>query len=229
MDLKLVKEKKSTTFARFNTFSTKDHHMHYRRLFFIAAMVILPFSGMSQDEENNEPNTLENQFIELKEKSNNYQQYKVVDQNSLNGFWSAVNDTLEENRREITALRNEVRSLKNTVSTLETNLAQRDSSLSDQAYQIEHMSFLGIDMTKSGYITFSWVIIFALIAAVLILYFRFTSANKTTKSTKKDYSQLQEEFEEHKRKTRDRETKLKRDLQTEINRVEELKGKLGEA
>jgi hypothetical protein len=40
---------------------------------------------------------------------------------------------------------------------------------------------------------------------------------------------LQEEFEDHKKRTREKETKLKRDLQTEINQVEELKAKLGES
>jgi len=204
--------------------------MLYRRLIFIAVFATLPFAGFTQGEEQvDEPNTLENQFIELKKKSNSYQQYKVVDKTMLDGFWSSIEDTLNENSAEIKGLNTEVSSLKKKVSTLETNLAQRDSSLSNQAYQIEHMNFLGIDMTKGGYITFSWVVIFILIAAVLILYFRFTSANKTTKGAKKDLSQLQEEFDEQKRKTREKETKLMRDLQTEINRVEELKGKLGES
>lgn len=203
--------------------------MLYRRSIIIAAIALLPFSGIAQEDSPEEANTLENQYIELKKKSNNYQQYKVVDKVKLDEFWSSVEDTLQENRAEINGLNTEVRTLKKSVSTLETKLAERDSSLSNQAYQIEHMSFLGIDMTKGGYITFSWVIIFILIAAVLILYFRFSSANKTTKAAKKDFAQLQEELDEHKRKTREKETKLMRDLQTEINRVEELKGKLGES
>lgn len=202
--------------------------MLYRTIFNLIVFAFLSTNIAAQDETEG-PNTLENQYLELRKESNSYQQYKVVDKNSLTEFWQSVADTLQQNGAEINGLNKQVRDLKNTVSKLETDLAQRDSSLSDQAYQIDHMNFLGIDMTKSGYITFSWVIIFALIAAVLVLYFRFTSANKTTKSTKKDFNQLQDEFEEHKRRTRDRETKLKRDLQTEINRVEELKGKLGEA
>ncbi|MFT6186760.1 MAG: septal ring factor EnvC (AmiA/AmiB activator) [Cryomorphaceae bacterium] len=202
--------------------------MLYRRFIFIAVLAALPFLGIAQEGDSEEPNTLENQYLQLKNKSNSYQQYKVVDKTKLDGFWSAVEDTLNENSAQITGLDTEVVTLKKTVSSLETKLIDRDSSLSDQSYQIEHMSFLGIDMTKGGYITFSWVIIFVLILTVLILYFRFSSANKTTKGTKKDFSQLQEDFDEHKRKTRDKETKLMRDLQTEINRVEELKGKLGE-
>lgn len=223
-----TKAKKSTTFAELTMPRTKETHMPYSRFILIAVLFALPFSGIAQ-QDLEEPNTLNNQFILLKKKSNNYQQYKVVEKTKLDGFWSAVEDTLNVNSAEIRGLKTEVRGLKENVSTLETNLADRDSSLNDQAYQIEHMSFLGMDMTKGGYITFSWVIIFILIAAVLILYFRFTSANKITKGAKKEFSQLQGEFDEHKRKTREKETKLMRDLQTEINRVEELKGKLGEA
>jgi septal ring factor EnvC (AmiA/AmiB activator) len=226
--MNVVKAKKSATFAPFTTLRTKEQNMLYRRFIFIAVLAVLPFSGIAQEGDPEEPNTLKNQYIQLKNNSNSYQQYKVVDKIKLDGFWSAVEDSLNESSADISGLNAEVRTLKKTVSTLETNLAKRDSSLSDQSYQIEHMSFLGIDMTKGGYIIFSWVIIFVLILAVLILFFRFSSANKTTKGTKKDFSQLQEDFDEHKRKTRDKETKLMRDLQTEINRVEELKGKLGE-
>jgi cell division protein FtsL len=203
--------------------------MLHRRLLVLLLAAVIPAMGMAQNDEPDQPNTLEYQFKQLKKKSNNYQQYKVVEKTRLDGYWLSVEDTLQDNRAEISALKSEVSGLKRNVNTLETSLAERDSSLSNQAYMIDHMSFLGMDMTKGGYITFSWVIIFILVLAVLILYFRFTSANKTTKSTKKDFSQLQEEFEDHKRRTRDRETKLKRDLQTEINRVEELKTKHGEA
>ena len=204
--------------------------MFYRYITILFLAVAIPFSSFSQGEEQEEvPNTLENQYIELKKESNNYQAYKVVREVKLDEFWSAVADTLSEARSEISGLKAEVKDLKSNVAKLEAGIAERDSSLSEQEYQIEHMSFLGLDMTKTGYTTFTWSIIFILIISVLILYFRFNSANRVTKNTRKEYAQLQEEFEDHKKRTREKETKLKRDLQTEINQVEELKAKLGES
>lgn len=204
--------------------------MFYRYITILFLAVAIPFSSFSQGEEQEEvPNTLENQYIELKKESNNYQAYKVVREVKLDEFWSAVADTLSEARSEIGSLKAEVKDLKSNVAKLEAGIAERDSSLSEQEYQIEHMSFLGLDMTKTGYTTFTWSIIFILIISVLILYFRFNSANRVTKNTRKEYAQLQEEFEDHKKRTREKETKLKRDLQTEINQVEELKAKLGES
>ena len=91
-------------------------------------------------EEDDTTNTLENQFIQLKKKSNNYQQYKVVEKIRLDNYWASVNDTLIETRTEISSLNSEVSSLKSKVGALETDLADRESSLEDQAYQIEHMS-----------------------------------------------------------------------------------------
>jgi peptidoglycan hydrolase CwlO-like protein len=183
-------------------------------------------------EENDEaelPNTLEYQFIQLKKKSNNYQQYKVVEKSKLDEYWYSVRDTLTETRAEIQSLKKEVASLKSQVNSLQSNVDQKEESLAEQAYQIENMSFLGVDMTKTGYKTFSWVIIFALLAVVIVLYMRFTSANRITQTTRSEFSELSAEFEEHKQRTREKETKLKRELQTEINKVEELKTKLGEA
>jgi peptidoglycan hydrolase CwlO-like protein len=171
--------------------------------------------------------SLKNQFDELKSKSNNYQIYKVVKETSLDEFWKSVRDTINADRTNITDLQKEMASLKAEVQSLNAQVAERDEKLEEQVYQIEHMSFLGIGLTKGTYIVFTWVLIFALLIAALVLYFRFQSANRITQQTRKEYQTLQSEFDEHRQRTRENETKLKRDLQTEINRVEELKGKSG--
>jgi len=201
---------------------------HFQHLILLTFAVAVPLFAVSQADEEI-ANTLENQFLELKKKSNNYQQFKVVDKIRLNNYWASVNDTLIETRSQINSLEKEVGNLSKSVNELKNELSEKEDSLQSQSYQIEHMSFLGLDMTKGSYITFSWILIFTLMAIVMILFMRFNAAHRVTKSTQAEFSQLNHEFEDHKKKTRDKETKLKRELQTEINRVEELKLKLGEA
>lgn len=203
--------------------------MILRPLLTALLIAALPFMAVAQESDESAPNTLEKQYFQLKDESNNYQVYKVVKEVKMDAFWSSVADTLKQTGKEISSLKSEVKELKSEVASLESGVAERDSSLKQQAHLIEHMSFMGMDMTKSGYSTFTWSIILVLIIAVLVLYFRYNSANKVTRSTRKDYDVLQEEFEEHKKRSREKETKLKRDLQTEINRIEELKTKFGEA
>jgi septal ring factor EnvC (AmiA/AmiB activator) len=192
-----------------------------------AFALLLAVSALMAQETTTVDETLKNQFDELKSKSNNYQIYKVVKESSLDNFWSSVRDTIKADRTKINELLKEVAALKSEVSSLNAQVAERDAKLEEQVYQIEHMEFMGIGLTKGTYIVFTWILIFALLIAALILYFRFQSANKITVQTRKEYQSLQNEFEEHRQRTRENETKLKRDLQTEINRVEELKGKSG--
>ncbi len=211
-----------------STEENKLLQMTTRFHYIICALALcLTIFASAQETETQEDNSLKQQYQTLKKESNNYQIYKVVKVASMDAFWNSVSDTLETSREKIKSLNSEVKTLNTTVTTLETGIAERDTSLANQEYMIEHMSFMGVDMTKTGYSTFTWSIILVLIIGIAVIYFRFQSANKVTKSTRSEFGLLQEEFEEHKKKTREKETKLKRDLQTEINRVEELKGKLG--
>ncbi len=188
--------------------------------FFIA------FASSLNAQDSEDTNTLPNQYDELKSSSNNYQIYKVVKETALDAFWASVRDTLKAERAEISALSNEVSALKKDVASLNTQVSERDTRLEEQEHMIEHMTFLGISLTKGTYVAFTWILIFILFAAALVLYFRFHGAHKVTASTQKEIESIQHEFESHKQRTRENETKLKRDLQTELNRVEELKAQL---
>lgn len=188
--------------------------------FFIA------FASILTAQNTEEANTLPNQYNDLKSSSNNYQIYKVVKETSLDAFWASVRDTIKAERAEITALKNEVSGLKKDVSSLNAQVSERDTRLDEQEHMIEHMSFLGISLTKGTYVAFTWILIFVLFAAALILYFRFHGAHKVTAETRREIESIQLDFESHKQRTRENETKLKRDLQTELNRVEELKAQL---
>jgi len=194
-----------------------------RALIFSLSLLIGSIA-MAQDD--NESNSLQDQYNDLKAKSNNYQIYKVVKETSLDAFWASAKDSLKIERSRIQALQTEVNGLNKEVAQLQTQVSTRDEQLAEQEHQIEHMSFLGASLTKSSYITLTWAIIFALLIAAVIFYVRFYSANSITSKTRAEMQQLQEEFEHHRQRTRDNETKLKRDLQTEINRVEELKAQL---
>lgn len=201
---------------------------------FRALLVLLTLfsfnTGYAQNADEEQPGdpTLESQYRELKDESNNYQIYKVVKETEMDNFWKSVADTLKENHDQIQSLNKEVADLNKQVKNLQSQVSERDASLEEQEFNIEHMSFLGMSLTKSTYVAFTWTIIFILLIIALILFFRFKSANRITVQTRKEFSQLQEEFEAHRKRARETESRIKRELQTEINRVVELKEKLGD-
>lgn len=174
-------------------------------------------------------NSLNNQFQELKKKSNNYQNYEVVDRAVLDNFWNNIEDSLNAQSEQVAKLQKDLASTQKNVRELESQIAERDEKITEQSDLIDNMSFLGIQIGKGAYVTITWAIIFVLIIVVLIVYFRFKKANRVTVETKKEINSLQSDFEAHRQRSRENETKIKRDLQTEINRVEELKEKLGKS
>ena len=186
---------------------------------------VLPVLG--QDAENDQPQTLREQYLNLKEQSNNYQNYKVVNEYSMDQFWASVSDSLKQYNQEVNTLQHTVDTLRRSVATLQQSVATRDTSLAEQKDLIDNMTFLGIEVSKSTYRIISWSIIGFLLILLIITYYRFKSSNRITVTTRRDYEQLSEEFEAHRQRTRENESRIKRELQNEINRVEELREMLG--
>lgn len=193
----------------------------------ILLLVVILALQITSNAQNDNANSLYNQFEDLKESSNNYQIYKVVKESSLDDFWRSVRDSIRNNHKEINDLEVELARLNSEVAGLQKDVSERDMDLTNQADAIENITFLGVNMQKSTYSAITWTIILILAIAVLILYFRFKNSNKITINSRREFDSLSNEFDEHRQRTRENETKLKRDLQTEINRVEELKELLG--
>lgn len=201
--------------------------MKYKYILLVLAAFVSAM-GFAQTDSTEMPNDLEAQYLELKDESNNYQVYKVVNEVSMDNFWNSVEDSLAGNNKEISDLKKEVRALKTEVSDFKSQISERDAHIEDQNSQIENMNFLGIAISKGSYVAMTWSIILILIIIALVLFMRFNNANKVTLQTRNEHEKLVEEFEGHRQRSRETETKIKRDLQTELNRVVELKQKLGE-
>jgi len=80
------------------------------------------------------------------------------------------------------------------------------------------LSLFGLQMSKTGYNALMWSIIAALLALLLVFIFRFKNSNSITKAAKLKLSETEEEFEEHRRNALEREQKVRRQLQDEINK-----------
>ena len=87
----------------------------------------------------------------------------------------------------------------------------------------DRISFLGVPLLKITYNSIVWGIILILGIIAVVLFLRFMKSNAITKSTRKEYRVLEEEFESYKKNTRENEINIKRDLQTAHNTIEDLK------
>lgn len=158
--------------------------------------------------------------------SESYTEYKVIKRTALNEYSAAVHDSLADNRSQISGLQNEASELKSQVSQLSTRIKDLESQLEESEKLRESLLFVGIPMNKATYHTFVWVIIAGLAVFGIFAYTSFMRSNKVTAKTKKEMKAIELEYDEHRKKSHEKQIKMGRELQTERNLVEELRTKL---
>ena len=200
-----------------------------KNIFLALALIIilLPFSSKAQSaDESQGSQTLRSQFQEILDKSESYTEYKVIKRTSLNQYSRAVQDSLNARKTEINSLKSTVADQKSQIGTLSSRITELEAQLAKSEELRESLSFLGLNLNKTTYHTIVWVIIAGLAAFGVFAYTSFMRSNKVTSKTKKEYKNLEIEYEEHKKRSHEKQIKMGRELQTERNKVEELKAKL---
>jgi len=80
------------------------------------------------------------------------------------------------------------------------------------------MPFLGVQTTKATYSIVMWSFVVLLLSFLGFFIFKFNQSNTITKEAKGNLKELELEFEEHRRKALEREQKVMRKLQDELNK-----------
>lgn len=212
--------------------------------FLIALGLVTSFHVMAQQAPSgvkSGPYTLQQQFNSMKNRSSSYKEfnhdYKVVRVSSLDAFWTHVQDSLkarEQNIRQagkatasaLVQANKTVAAQKSQIQTLTNQNAQKAQQLQKNAHDVESLSVFGLDMNKQVYVILSWVIIIGLLVMAGIFAYLYQKSKAITNEKIKSYEEITQEFKDHKQQARERETKIKRDLQTETNKVDELNQQL---
>lgn len=162
--------------------------------------------------------SIDNQFNTLINKSTNYQTYKVIDKQELQNLQQNVADTISKYKSSLTANSSLNAQNKETVDALTQKLQTAEQSLKALTAKEEHFEVFGLSMQKELF----QIILIALFSVLLLLigifYYRFKNSHTTTKDAIKNLKETEEEFEEHRRAALEREQKIKRQLQDEINK-----------
>lgn len=206
---------------------TMKNSNHFNLLVIILFLFSAPIASHSQStEESSSDQSLRTQFQEMLDKSESYTEYKVIKRSNLSQYSKAVQDSLRANRSEINNLKSTASDQNSQISTLSKRITDLETQLAQSEELRESLSFLGLNLNKATYHTMVWLIISVLAAFGVFAYTSFIRSNKITAKTKKEYKVLEVEYEEHKKKSHEKQIKMGRELQTERNRVEELKTKL---
>lgn len=162
--------------------------------------------------------SINNQFDYVITKSNNYQDYKVVKKTWLSTLKSHTLDSLKAIHKTLDDTQIIVDTQAKEILELKKNLANTKSTLDETNIEKDNILLFGMQMSKGNYNILLWSIIGGLFVLLLLFIYKFKNSNSITKQANKTLSETEEEFEEHRRNALEREQKVRRQLQDEINK-----------
>jgi len=170
---------------------------------------------------------IEGQFEFIYKKSGNYRadgrRYEVVRVISLDKLRKNVMDTLSLYHRKKEELNTTISGHETTISSLNKKLEETTADLAQVTEEKDSMSFLGIPVSKGTYNFIVWTIIMGLLFLLLLFIYRFRKSNFLTQEAKQNLSDLETEYENHRRRALEREQRISRQLQDEINKYKKSK------
>jgi len=165
--------------------------------------------------------TLDEKYSQLLESTETFNQYKVIPRSDLNAFWAEVMDSVNSQSGMITDLETRLKTEQSRVEEVQDQFQESQTKLTESLQFNDSISFLGMNFTKTTYHIMVWLIIVALAVLAIFSYLMYMRSNSVTSSAQREYQSLSAEFEEHRHSSREKQAKLKRDLQTAINKLNE--------
>jgi hypothetical protein len=167
---------------------------------------------------------LNDRYQLLKTKSQNYKEYKVIKETVLDSFWKIVRDSVASKEAALSARDQNIRQLNTSLAETQANLKKKEESMAEIVHDSTHINVLGINFSKSVFITTVAMIVGILVLLVVFITGRLKLVHSSMKERADAFTSLSNEFEEYKRKAMEKQTKLSRELQTERNRLSESRG-----
>ncbi len=182
-------------------------------------LLILFISLVSFSQENpKEVNTINNQFDEIYRISSSYQSYKVISKDRFQRLKQNVLDSIKTSKKIIIQKENSLKIEKKNTEETKLIFDKTKKDLNESLLKEDYISLFGIQLKKTTYNILLWGIIVLLLILLFYFIFKFSRSHILTKEAQNNLIDVEQEFENHRKKSLEREQKLRRQLQDEINK-----------
>jgi len=204
----------------------------YRILLLLAFLFAsnLQFSQNTEDEKDKlslDEGSISNQFDYIAKRSGNYRadgvRYEVVKEANLFKIRKNVLDSIAAMNKKTGELNATIIEHETTITSLNKKLEETTTSLGVVTEEKDNMFFLGLPVSKGTYNFVLWTIIGGLFLTLAFFIYKFRNSNILTREAKQNLSELEVEYEDHRRRSLEREQKISRQLQDEINKQKKTK------
>ncbi|QTE23738.1 hypothetical protein [Polaribacter cellanae] len=186
--------------------------------FCLLISTMFSFAQETSQETVKEDSSLEGQFDKIYRTSTSYQAYKVISKEKFQKLKRDVLDSIKASQKLISEKENLLKIERDNVQKIQTNLSKTQLDLETATNKENSISLFGLQLSKITYNLILWGIILALTLALSYFAFKFSRSHIITKDAQSNLLEIEQEFEKHRKKSLEREQKLRRQLQDEINK-----------
>lgn len=162
--------------------------------------------------------TIDSQFVYLTAISRSQNGFELVRRANLELIRRNVADSLAAYREQIAKISASIGQGQAAMTSLADSLTLVKAELETARENRDSFAFFGLLMSKTTYSLLVWGIVLILAIALVFYIYRFNQSHVVTRDARKAFDDLQAEFDQHRKKAMEKEQKLKRQLQDEINR-----------
>jgi peptidoglycan hydrolase CwlO-like protein len=192
----------------------------------LSLFILFPILGYAQDDVSEVNQSISGYYKYLYDNSETYTTYKVFKISSINTLMTKVQDTLRVYKQNIADGKVEIADLNKNIENLNLKIQELDKELKETQKVAGSISLFGLLVSKATYNIILWGIIGGLIVLLVVAYGSHARSLKLYTIARKEFTDLNEEFEEYRKTSQENKVKLGRELQTERNKVSDLKSRL---
>jgi tetrahydromethanopterin S-methyltransferase subunit B len=200
------------------------------KILFISLLIGFQTSDSQSDSQatnrslNRNKGTIDKQFEYVITKSYTYNSnstgkvYKNVEFYWLTELKASVIDSLNAVHLRLDKTKEIAKNQANEIKELKGSLTSTKKTLNATKTKKNSISLFGLQMSKTVYSIVLWISIVGLFALFLMFFIKFKTGNYYTKEAKQKLHNVEIELEDHRRISIEREQKVRRQLQDEINK-----------
>ena len=162
--------------------------------------------------------SIRGEFDRLYRVSTNYKEYKVINKEKFLNLKQQVLDSSKASQNLLIEKNNLLKAAKLDNKKNQDLLTLSKLTLETALKKENSISLFGIQLSKFIYNLLLWALISILLVLVIYLSFKFQKNNFLTKRAEQNLKNVEYEYEQYRKKALEREQKLRRTLQDEINK-----------
>ncbi len=171
----------------------------------------------------NKPHSLAERYYLMKTNSESYQDYRVIKEYIMDAVWKYAMDSLTKKANQLAEANSKIKSLEAEATQARADLKAKEGSMEEVLFASTHISAFGQSFSKGVFLSASAVAVGALIVVIFLLMAKIKTMQMFVAESKVIVASITHEFNDYKRNALDKEIKLSRELQTERNKLMELK------